>query len=54
MRENEIGDNYLFTLPDKSTTIYTTELFKQRVIDAGLMGFGFKKTGYFEDKPFVS
>ena len=53
MREEEIGDNELFVLPDKKTTIYTTEAFKQRVLQAGLMGFCFVR--YFDDdKPFIS
>ena len=54
MREEEIGDNELFVLPDKKTMIYTTEAFKQRVLQAGLTGFGFAKTRYFDDKPFIS
>ena len=53
MREEEIGDNELFVLPDKKTTIYTTEAFKQRVLQAGLTGFCFVR--YFDDdKPFIS
>ena len=54
MREEEIGDNELFVLSDKKTTIYTTEAFKQRVLQAGLTGFGFAKTRYFDDEPFIS
>ena len=54
MREEEIGDNELFVLPDSDTEIYTTEAFKQRVLQAGLTGFGFAKTRYFDDKPFIS
>ena len=54
MREEEIGDNELFVLPDKKTMIYTTEAFKQRVLQAGLTGFGFAKTRYFDDEPFIS
>lgn len=53
MREEEIGDNELFVLPDKKTMIYTTEAFKQRVLQAGLTGFCFVR--YFDDdKPFIS
>ena len=54
MREEEIGDNELFVLPDSNTAIYTTEAFKQRVLQAGLTGFGFAKTRYFDDEPFIS
>ena len=35
MREEEIGDNELFVLPDSNTEIYTTEAFKQRVLIKG-------------------
>ena len=53
MREEEIGDNELFVLPDSNTEIYTTEAFKQRVLQAGLTGFCFVR--YFDDdKPFIS
>ncbi len=52
-REEEIGDNYLFRLPDHETNIYATEAFKQRVIESGLTGFGLKKEFWDED-PFVS
>ena len=54
MRKEEIGDNELFVLPDSNTEIYTTEAFKQRVLQAGLTGFGFAKTRYFDDEPFIS
>lgn len=54
MREEEIGDNYLFVLPDSPTAIYVTEPFKQKVLDAGLTGFGFYKARYFDDEPFIS
>ena len=53
MREEEIGDNELFVLPDSNTAIYTTEAFKQRVLQAGLMGFGFVRYSY-DDEPFIS
>lgn len=53
MREEEIGENELFVLPDKKTTIYTTEAFKQRVLQAGLMGFCFVRY-FYDDKPFIS
>ena len=53
MREEEIGDNELFVLPDSNTAIYTTEAFKQRVLQAGLTGFGFVRYSY-DDKPFIS
>lgn len=43
-REEEIGDNLMFVLPDNPATIYVTEQFKQRIVDAGLKGFGFRKT----------
>ncbi len=52
-REEEIGDNYLFVLPDDETNIYVTEKFKQRVIESGLTGFGLKKEFWDED-PFIS
>ena len=53
MREEEIGDNELFVLPDSNTEIYTTEAFKQWVLQAGLTGFCFVR--YFDDdKPFIS
>ncbi|PNK59540.1 imm11 family protein [Psychrobacter sp. FDAARGOS_221] len=52
-REDEIGDNCMFVLPDSATSIYVTDEFKQRVIDAGLTGFGFVKEPYDED-PFIS
>ena len=53
MREEEIGDNELFVLPDSNTEIYTTEAFKQRVLQAGLRGFGFVRYSY-DDDPFIS
>ena len=53
MREEEIGDNELFVLPDKKTIIYTTEVFKQRVLQAGLTGFCFVRY-FYDDKPFIS
>ena len=53
MREEEIGDNELFVLPDKKTTIYTTESFKQLVLQAGLPGFCFVRY-FYDDKPFIS
>ncbi|QGM81194.1 imm11 family protein [Otariodibacter oris] len=52
-REEEIGDNYLFVLPDDETVIYATEAFKQRVIESGLTGFGLRKEFWDED-PFIS
>ena len=53
MREEEIGDNELFVLPDSDTEIYTTEAFKQRVLQAGLTGYCFVR--YFDDdEPFIS
>lgn len=54
MREEEIGDNDLFVLPDSPTAIYVTEHLKQRIIEANLTGFGFCKTKYFDDEPFIS
>lgn len=53
MREDEVGDNFIFTLPDSEITIYLTERFKKRVIEAGLTGFGFVKQA-FDDSPFIS
>ena len=53
MREEEIGDNELFVLPDSNTEIYTTEAFKKRVLQAGLTGFGFVRYSY-DDEPFIS
>ena len=53
MREEEIGDNELFVLPDSNTAIYTTEAFKQRVLQAGLTGFCFVRY-FYDDKPFIS
>lgn len=53
-REEEIGDNLMFVLPDNPATIYVTEQFiKQRIVDAGLKGFGFRKT-FFDETPFIS
>ncbi|WP_367178559.1 DUF1629 domain-containing protein, partial [uncultured Moraxella sp.] len=52
-REDEIGDNLMFVLPDEPAIIYVTEQFKQRVVDAGLSGFGFVKR-LFDDKAFIS
>ncbi|MBV7434678.1 hypothetical protein KRX19_06510 [Cardiobacteriaceae bacterium TAE3-ERU3] len=52
-REDEIGDNDIFVLPDDPSTNYVTERFKQRVIEAELTGFGFV-TEQFDDNPFVS
>lgn len=52
-REEEIGDNLMFVLPDNPATIYVTEQFKQRIVDAGLSGFGFRKT-FFDETPFIS
>ncbi|OOS25316.1 hypothetical protein B0681_04650 [Moraxella porci DSM 25326] len=53
-REGEIGDNALFVLPDNPIAVYATEEFKQRVIQAGLTGFGFIKSMFDEEKPFIS
>ncbi|QGM81193.1 imm11 family protein [Otariodibacter oris] len=53
MREEEVGDNYLFLTPDMETRIFATEAFKQRVIESGLTGFGLVKEAYDED-PFIS
>lgn len=52
-REEEIGDNLMFVLPDNSAIIYVTEQFKQRVVDAGLKGFGFRKA-FFDETAFIS
>lgn len=52
-REDEIGDNLMFVLPDEPAIIYVTEQFKQRVVDAGLKGFGFVKR-LFDETPFIS
>lgn len=53
-REDEIVDNVLFVLPDNPIAVYATEEFKQRVIQAGLTGFGFIKRMFDEEKPFIS
>lgn len=53
-REGEIEDNALFVLPDNPIAVYATEEFKQRVIQAGLTGFGFIKSMFDEEKPFIS
>jgi hypothetical protein len=52
-RQEEIGGADMFTLPDSSTTIYVSDKFKARVIDAGLKGFCFK-THFWDDNPFIS
>lgn len=52
-KEEEIGDNLMFVLPDNPAIIYVTEQFRQRVVSAGLKGFGFKKT-FFDETPFIS
>lgn len=52
-REDEIGQNVLFTLPDKKATIYVTEAFKQRVIEAGLTGFCFNKS-FYDENPLIT
>ena len=52
-REEEIGDNLMFVLPDNSAIIYVTEQFKQRVVDAGLKGFGFRHA-FFDETAFIS
>lgn len=52
-REEEIGDNLMFVLPDNPAIIYVTEQFKQRVVDAGLKGFGFRKA-FFDETAFIS
>lgn len=54
MREEEIGDNDLFVLPDDLSNIYTSEKFKQKVIAAGVTGFGFCETQYFGEEHFIS
>lgn len=52
-REDEIGDNVLFVLPDNPIAVYATEEFKQRVIQAGLTGFGFIEELFIEEE-FIS
>lgn len=52
-KEEEIGDNTLFVLPDDPSNIYATEVFKQRIIDAGLSGFGLVKE-HWDETPFIS
>ena len=52
-KEEEIGDNVLFVLPDDPSNIYATETFKQRIIDAGLSGFGLVKE-HWDETPFIS
>lgn len=54
MREEEIGDNSVFVLPDDPVIIYTTETFKERVIAAGLTGFGFAQRTYDDETLFIS
>lgn len=54
MREEEIGDNDLFVLPDSLSNIYTSEKFKQKVIEAGVTGFGFRENRYFGEEHFIS
>lgn len=49
MREEEVGNNHLFVLPDSPTSIYVTEEFKNRVIEAKLTGFSFHRTRYLDD-----
>lgn len=52
-REEEIGDNILFVLPDDPSNIYATETFKQRIIDARLSGFGLVKE-HWDETAFIS
>ncbi len=47
--EKCLGDNDLFVIPDCNISIYVSERFKKRVIEAGLKGFGFKKEFWDEN-----
>ncbi|AOE49525.1 imm11 family protein [Kangiella sediminilitoris] len=47
--ESKLEGVDLFVLPDSKTTCYVSDRFKQRVIDAGLKGFGFEKEFWDED-----
>lgn len=52
-REDEIGNNEMFVLPDSASVIYVTEIFKQQVIEAGLTGYGFV-TQLYDDNPIIT
>lgn len=48
-----LGDNDLFVIPDSRISIYVSERFKERVIDAGLKGFGFRKD-FWDKSPIIT
>ncbi|HEY8025828.1 MAG TPA: DUF1629 domain-containing protein, partial [Burkholderiaceae bacterium] len=52
--EGALGEHDIFFLPDSATTLYVTERFKQRVVEAGLKGFCFRASGTEGEDPFVS
>lgn len=39
--ESEISDEYLFSIEEDISSVFVTEKFKQRISDAGLLGFDF-------------
>ncbi|HDY7619953.1 TPA: hypothetical protein RQJ82_002170 [Vibrio vulnificus] len=41
LKRSEIKDDYLFCIEEDISSVYVTEKFKQRVLDAGLIGFDF-------------
>ena len=43
----------IFHIPDIKLAYYVTDAFKQRVVDANLKGFCFKRR-FWDDKPFLS
>lgn len=51
--ESKLRGIDLFTTKDSKTITFVSESFKQRVIDAGLQGFEFRKEFWDED-PFIS
>ena len=51
--ESKLENIDLFVLPDSKTSIYVSEEFKRRVVEAGLKGFGFK-TEFWDENLFIS
>jgi len=51
--EENLNDIDMFSLPDSKTSIYVSEEFKTRVVEAELTGFGFK-TEFWDENPFIS
>ncbi|TCS34398.1 imm11 family protein [Reinekea marinisedimentorum] len=47
--EEFVSGQHLFSLPDRETTYYVSERFKDAVVEAGLTGFCFKNEFYDEN-----